>query len=282
LLKTENYRGAARLADSLLRANRAPLPGEAVTLAAAAALRGQVHRTAELLALETPRTLQSLRTQQSLGAVPSSIVEDHYRLLGYAAFGWPADSLRTLWRRVEEGIRAGVSPQHQDGLLALLNTRAAFLTFPVIGPAVLHRLEPPAGWLLQLQAAQWRGDTVQVRNGVARHQSSFLDVGPQPATIDTELHVALLSLAVGDTAAAARTLDAVLNHLGMVHPRVTADASQAACLVRMMALRAQLASRASDEATMRRWVRAVQVLWGEGDAHARSIAQAAARLRVNP
>jgi tetratricopeptide (TPR) repeat protein len=275
LLKTEDYGGVTRLADSLLAAIGTPDTGQAVPLAAVAALRGRIHRTAELLVLELPRT------QERLGAVPASIVEDYLRLRGYAAFGWPADSLRVLWRRIEEGIRAGVPPHQQETLLAQLNRRAAYLAFPVIGITTLHRPGPLADWLSLLQAAQWRGDTAAVRAGVAQRQASFLDVGPQPVTIDIRLHVALLSLAIGDTASAIRTLDSVLNHLGLAHPRVTADESQAASLVRMMPPRAELAARANDEVAMRRWAHAVRQLWSEGDAHARSVAQAAAKLRVN-
>ncbi len=72
---------------------------------------------------------------------------------------------------------------------------------------------------------------------------------------------ARLLLAVGDTAAAERTLDAPLNNLAKLHSYLLRYPPLAGGLVRMMALRADLAGTHGDGLTARRWASAVVTLW---------------------
>jgi hypothetical protein len=59
-----------------------------------------------------------------------------------------------------------------------------------------------------------------------------------------------------------RTLDAPLDSLVAVHTATLEYMPLAGCLVRMMALRADLAAARGDAPTARRWASAVITLWG--------------------
>jgi hypothetical protein len=70
---------------------------------------------------------------------------------------------------------------------------------------------------------------------------------------------------VGDAAAAARELDASLTALPALGPYLLDYVQDAAFLVRAMALRSDLAAKAGDERTARRWAAAVAELWAGAD-----------------
>jgi len=70
-----------------------------------------------------------------------------------------------------------------------------------------------------------------------------------------------LLVALGDTATAERTLSAPLDSLVALHTATLQYMPLAGCLVRNMALRAELAARARDMSTARRWAGAVATLW---------------------
>ena len=72
---------------------------------------------------------------------------------------------------------------------------------------------------------------------------------------------ARLLLAVGDTGAAEQTLDAPLNNLSRLHSYLLRYLPLAGALVRMMALRADVAAARGDGRTARRWASAVVTLW---------------------
>jgi hypothetical protein len=113
---------------------------------------------------------------------------------------------------------------------------------------------------------QWRlahGDTASVRallDSLSRAGGGRLASGE--STPDGVYIDARLLLAVGDTATAVRTLDAPLDSLVAVHTATLEYMPLAGCLVRMMALRADLAAARGDAPTARRWASAVITLWG--------------------
>ena len=71
-----------------------------------------------------------------------------------------------------------------------------------------------------------------------------------------------LLLALGDTATAERTLSVPLDSLVALHTATLQYVPLAGCLVRNMALRAELAAVRGDWSTARRWASAVVALWG--------------------
>src|SRR5439155_3246183 len=70
-----------------------------------------------------------------------------------------------------------------------------------------------------------------------------------------------LLVALGDTATAERTLSAPLDSLVALHTATLQYMPLAGCLVRNMALRAELAAVRGDMSTARRWAGAVATLW---------------------
>ena len=114
-------------------------------------------------------------------------------------------------------------------------------------------------------AMQWalaRGDTTSARavtKTELQQRGGLLsrdDSPPDGVYLD-----ARLLLAVGDTAAAERTLDAPLNNLAKLHSYLLRYLPLAGGLVRIMALRADLAGTRGDGLTARRWASAVVTLW---------------------
>ena len=113
-----------------------------------------------------------------------------------------------------------------------------------------------------MQWALARGDTTSARavtKTELQQRGGLLsrdDSPPDGVYLD-----ARLLLAVGDTAAAERTLDAPLNNLAKLHSYLLRYLPLAGGLVRMMALRADLAGTRGDGLTARRWASAVVTLW---------------------
>jgi hypothetical protein len=70
---------------------------------------------------------------------------------------------------------------------------------------------------------------------------------------------------LGDTAAATHLLDLSLNALPTLGTYLLDQLPQTATLVRGMALRAELAAKAGDSATAKRWARDVMTLWSGAD-----------------
>jgi hypothetical protein len=98
-----------------------------------------------------------------------------------------------------------------------------------------------------------------------RIAAAQLGLHPAENSADGVFTEAQLYLALRDFAGAVQLLDAYLNDLPHLSPAQFAQPYQPATIVRLMAMRAQLAARAGDHATARRWSRAVVDLWQDGD-----------------
>jgi len=129
-------------------------------------------------------------------------------------------------------------------------------------------------------AMQWalaQGDTASARATITSElgqRGGLLardDSPPDGVYLD-----ARLLLALGDTAAAERTLDTPLNSLARLHSYLLRYLPLAGSLVRMMALRAEVADWRGDAPTARRWAEAVLVLWSGAEPALRPVV---ARMR---
>jgi len=142
------------------------------------------------------------------------------------------------------------------------------LVFDVLGPRPAHRSGPPGPtWQMRLQWMLAHGDTGSARaalDSALRAGGGRLSTGE--STPDVVYLGARLSLAVGDTNLAERTLDAPLDSLTALHTWTLRYLPLAGCLVRMMALRATLAAARGEAQTAQRWARAVVTLWSGADA----------------
>jgi len=268
LLKMERFGEARAVADSMLGSVADATNEEAERLATLSALVGRAHSAASLMA-RTARDSSVFAPDHGPVAVPRIVGELAMRLWAYSAMGGPPDSIRALRRALELRIASSV-PRSQQATVSLpLFEWSDVLAFHVAGAGPAHQL---AGGrpLTQLQRLISDG---RIRE--AQLQSIGLLRPPDPSLRSVSpvsmLSGAQLALATGDTVLASRLLDGLLQRLPTLATTAFAGVEQAACLVRAMALRAELAARTGDRETAVRWVRNVAALWSAGDAETRAI-----------
>ena len=263
-VKVDEVEGAARLADSILRANLKPAPAVAAQVAGLAALTGRTRLTAELLGRSAPVDSPTTMTGEVITG-DSTLHRTALALLAYASLGAPAESVTALTARVERFIAAGFRPNRQTAARSALEGLAAVLAFPVTGATPLHRSDVPGGYLLDMQRALLRGDSAAARARYARVRAVRRWRRPTDVDISSTYGEAWLFLGLGDTAAAVAVLDSSLNNLPGLGGTLLDFVPGAAGLVRAMALRAQLAAAAGDGRTARWWAQRVTMLWQDAD-----------------
>ncbi len=258
LVKGGEFEGARRLGDSLLRT----APREVAGPAGVAVLLGRPALAARLVAPEDPETEYPSSADNQSVTIPMAALRVGLELLAYASVGAPAESVAALEQRVERSTASLPATARPAVRSALLDVPAE-LVFDAMGPRPAHRATPPGpSWLMAMQWALAHGDTTGPRATVTaklEQRGGLLsreDYPPDGAYLDAHL-----LLAVGDTAAAERTLDAPLNNLAKLHSYLLRYLPLAGGLVRMMALRADLAGTHGDGLTARRWASAVVTLW---------------------
>ncbi len=257
LLKADDFGGARRLGDSVLRV--APKPTEGV--AGLAVLFGRPTLARRLLATADTAWLFGSADNQPV-IFPLDAAQAGLVLLAYASAGAPADSIVAYERRTEDRL-AGLPASRRPATRSALLDRPAELVFDALGLRPAHRAEPPGPdreMLLQLSLAH--GDTTLVRaslDSLSRAGGGSLATGESTPEM-AYIHAHLL-LAVGDSATAIRTLDAPLDSLAALHTATLKFFPLAGCLVRMMVLRAELAAAQGDVRTARSWASSVVTLW---------------------
>ena len=257
LVKAGDFAGARRLGDSLLRVAPKPTPG----VAGVAVLLGRPTLARHFLATADTAWLSGSADNQSV-AIPLEVAQAGLTLLAYAAAGAPADSIAAYERRIAERMPDIPAARRAATRSALLDVPAE-LVFDALALRPAHRPGSPGPH--QAMALQWRlahGDTASVRallDSLARAGGGRLASGE--STPDGVYIDARLLLAVGDTATAVRTLDAPLDSLVALHTATLEYLPLAGCLVRMMALRADLAAARGEASAAQRWARAAAALW---------------------
>ncbi len=236
-LKLRRFGDAAGLADSLLRQVVPTGPVEAGWLAGLAALTGQVVRAAGLLAQAAPgRAFSTPDGQEVIPAGP--LAADAQRLLAYAAFGGPVDSLSIVRGRVAEGVAAEPDAAHRILLERALTDQAAILAFPALGPPSGH------GLLRGAEQALHRGDAIAAGASLRRLTELRAHLRSADQTLDGVLLEARLWLMTGDTAAARSRLGRVLNDLPAMGQDLLTEVPQATALPRAIALLASMSAGA--------------------------------------
>ena len=274
LLKTEDFEGARRLADSTVRATTAVTPDVARQLAGLAALLGQANRAAawsRAAAVDTPRAYTG-----ELMPTPAGQSQAAAALLTFVALGGPADSVGRLSAALERYVES-VRPDRRQAAHSALLDRAAGVGFPELTAAEAHRAPSRGNYLLDLQAAAGRGETSAVRLGLSHIWTMRGGLPAGDVALTGTYQEARLLLLLRDTTAAIRHLDAVLMNLGTVRSDVLPDVAQTGSLLRAMALRAELAGAVGDRTTARWWAGNVSTLWSEADPSQRSVVN---RMRV--
>jgi hypothetical protein len=200
-------------------------------------------------------------------AVPPALRETWLELMGFAAVGEPRDSMESLERRLSGQVRNYVAPARQDDVSGLLLRRVHALEYNTLGLRSSHRAPQPPGYsLLRLQGLAARHDTAAARRELARVAAIRNSSTPGDVALDWTLGEARVRLALGDTSAATRQLDQILEALPTLGVALLGDVPQAsvpeaAALPQALLLRAQLAARAGDSTVAKLRARQGLALW---------------------
>ena len=260
-LKTENFVRAAQLADSVLAASNDAITDVDILsgLAALAALRGDVARTASLLHRGAPNYTFTT-PEGSEWTIVRPVAEPALTYLAYAALGAPADTLREMERATLAALEQFASGERRTELATATLLRPATLAFPITGAGWIHRHGDQHSPLARMQRLLVAGDTTALRRQLDTFVVERAAYRAGDVSIDQIHQEAELRLAIGDTIAAAALLDRSLSALRTLGFELVHHVPEAAGLVRAMALRASLARAGGDARTANRWSSAVSAL----------------------
>jgi hypothetical protein len=264
LMKSEQMARARALADSILRANPTPSINDAEQLRGLAALTGHVHLAARLQQRAAP-DYGFLTPDWQEVTVPLQLTEAALGLFAYSAFGTPVDSIQALEQRIERLIPSYVVPARRAAARQAMLDIPAVLAFPERGVRPMHRAKAGGNYRLVMQWKLAQGDTTGVREDIRKVRELQSNLRPGDISFDATYHEAWLLLAIGDTAEATQLLDLSLQALSTLGAAVLDQLPEVATLVRGMALRAELATRAGDPTTAGQWARDVLTLWSSAD-----------------
>ena len=274
-LKNGDFARARTLADSIL--DRAtPALTNINQLAALAALTGRAEQSARFMRMaaesHVPLSIEGRPVSVALPVTQSALA-----LLAYASLGGPRDSLVATERLLERQVDSWVQPGLRARVRSALLERPLQLAYPELG-----YIDAGAGsggnYLRGMQRALVARDTAAVRRELSRIAQIRSDQRPGDVSIDIVFQEAVIQLAIGDSVAAAKSLDRTLEGLATLGNALLSQTPQAAGLARAMTLRARLAARSGDMATAARWGGAVVELWKNADPALQPVVQEMRRL----
>jgi len=277
LLKLERFADAKRLADSLLAQTATVTVEGAPLLAGVAALTGRAALAATLM----QRGAGTMEIWSPAGqplTVPLPLRETASALEAYSALGAPSDSIQAVVRRIHRQLGTLVQGVDRDQAARAILPRSLALAAPAPVLAGQASTLSGADYLLDLQLASYAGDTAAVRAGLQRLAKLRTGFRPGDIAIEVTLQEAMLQLVLGDSLAAARRLDGVLQALPSFGEDLVGRVQQAGALVRIMKLRAELAARTGEHDVARRWTTPVVTLWSSAEPSFRQQAEDLRRL----
>ena len=264
-LKSGEWSIASRLADSVFRAAPQPAGKASKPLIGLAALTGRLRRTADMFLVDSGGFDVTLPAGGQAGLSPV-LRREVARMRAYASLGVCDDSVRTFSSRVERLLESTYNdPQLRITARDALLRRPLSLTAPCQGARPLVGVADGGDRLVVALQALAQGNRAAVGAQfdsirVARASSRPGDVAMEYTYLE-----AWLRTQVNDTAGAVRQLDRSLEALPTLGIFLVDMPSQAAGLVRAMALRAELAHALGDAPNASRWANAVATLWANAD-----------------
>jgi hypothetical protein len=158
------------------------------------------------------------------------------------------------------------TPTKRSQLRQLVIWQAAELAFPCLRQAAIEGL-PPTSPQDRAQRALVAGNFGLVRAILDSISATRVGYRPGDVSLDFTVQEAWLRAEVGDSAAAQRELDLVLDALPTLGVRSPVlELGQSAAIGRAMVLRADLAMARRENATAKRWAQSVVELWANADA----------------
>jgi hypothetical protein len=238
LLKSQQWRAAALLADSTLSRTIPTDPEENAWLAGLAGLLGRVHVAADYLARSArPTTFGA--PEGGLIDVDPALAGEALRLLAYAASGEFSDSVTTIHARLLE--RLAPRGEHSLALRAVLIDRSQLLAFPLLGapegPGSMRAIERAIGANEPAVARALLDTLVSRRKGLR----------PGDYSGEITLLEARLRLTIGDSVGTRRLLEGYLRNLDTAGLKLIEEYPQAVALRRMLWLAGSLGDSTSRE-----------------------------------
>ncbi|MFN8651819.1 MAG: serine/threonine-protein kinase [Gemmatimonadales bacterium] len=232
LLKSGRVTAARALAESVLAVPPTE-EDDGLTHAGLAALIGRKDRAADLMA-QWYQEAMSTSDDRPI-TLPVAVRRDVQRLLVYAAFGEPEDSIRLIEKRIRAGITSAVPATERGDHLDAALLKAGVLAYPII------EYRSVGGYIF----AQVERDLRLSQRDSARLRLQGLHRGVPDAILagypaDFSLLEARLWLMLGDSARAASRLDLVFRAPAEWNTALFRTPTEAASIGRMMRLRAQL------------------------------------------
>jgi hypothetical protein len=269
-LHLSRFDQAGLLADSILSL-RMPVLDDSARVTATnlltplAALRGRALQVIDLNQ-KGVSTFPYLLPNNQVGTLPPAVVPDMHALSGYVEAGGSADTIRAIAARIDETLSSFVAAAQVDAVRKSALMRPLTLAAPVLGAKPLADLGPtldPFGLALRAFA---RHDMPKTRRFLDSLAVLHADYAPGEITMDAVYGEAWLRAQIGDSVAASAMLDKALRGLPAALPSILGSSVVAFSLVRVMALRAEMAAQTGQTALAKKWAKAVIQLWGRGDA----------------
>jgi hypothetical protein len=231
------------------------------------------------LSQQAPTDLLVLLPSGQITTLPRGVVADQLTLEGYAEVGGSGDSILALAARVSEKIASIVPPAQIAGMQSGALMRPLTLAAPVIGPGPVAQLGSTMDpFVIALRAFAQR-NIPRTRAALDSLSALHADFAAGEITMDAIYLEAWLRAQIGDTTRASDELDKALRGLSAALPTILGAPAIAASLVRVMALRAELAAAKQQREVARKWADAVIQLWGQGDAITKPTVERMRKLR---
>jgi eukaryotic-like serine/threonine-protein kinase len=257
--KRGDFFGATRLADSVL-AMPAASESDAAELAAVAALTGRLRSLSRW-------TYEAGIPSTMFGEVrvPPAMKQTAATFFATAALGVCGSGTDSLEAQLESQLKSYARYEERSAVRALVEDRPLSFLAPCANAASALRIEQPTNRLYRIQQAVARKQRAVVRNLLDSTQKRRQDLLPGEISLDYTFQEAWAAAAIGDTAAAAASLDLVLNALPSISAIRLREPGASAALGRAFAFRAELAAARGDRATARLYSRSLLALWAHAD-----------------
>jgi hypothetical protein len=271
--KRGEFAAAKSLADSILRTAQPASYGDIEWVAA---LTGR----ADLVAHYWQDNLNPNAGMPG-GAVPPAVAVPANKYFAYAALGICEPQLSNVRAQLESALRDYITQDIRDSVRSRVADRAAMLATPCTKAKNPYGAPRLSNWLIVTQQAFGRGDSARARETLVAYDAERRGRRPGDTSADYVFQIAWLRTQVGDTAAAAASLDAALGALPTFGAGSFEDVGGAGAFPRAMLLRAEIAAKTGDVKVARRWADALSQLWASADPPLRKLASDVHALATN-
>ena len=270
LVKRGQFAAGRALADSLLNdwSTKDAPPRVSEVLSGIAALTGRIALTARVTSAASAAGFAALDVAPPLAAAAQ-------QFNARAAPGVCDDSLRSLRADFERVLDSYATPSRKDRLRQSTIWQGAAMAFPCLRGAAIQGL-PATSPLDRAQQAFAAGNQVLTRTILDSLTAMRVGYKPGDISLDHTVQESWLRAAIGDSAAAERQLDLVLDALPTLGVQSVQEPAQSAAIGRAMVFRADLAHARGNRSSARRWAAAVVELWQGADA---ALSPTLARMR---